>query len=232
MVFLFRQFGFNGGLLILGALQANACISGLLYRPLNRRSIQLKSDSLDLPSIYKEADAPTSSGQVNLAYCKDNEDIKETSLANNADTLSQIIKEKNCINQNELEIQTPVNNITFLEKDEQKNEERKINKISTGWYSVISLFKKIGEFLDISVWTDLRFSLYAVSQGLSVMSYLPVSTFIPAAAIEKGIDELGAAMILSSMALGDTIGRLCSGFFFDLPFIRKTRFLIYMHIHA
>ena len=36
MEFLFDQFGFSGGLLVLGAITYNGCVSGALYRPLNK----------------------------------------------------------------------------------------------------------------------------------------------------------------------------------------------------
>ena len=36
MEFLFDQFGYSGGLLVLGAITYNGCVSGALYRPLDK----------------------------------------------------------------------------------------------------------------------------------------------------------------------------------------------------
>ena len=61
------------------------------------------------------------------------------------------------------------------------------------------------------------FTLFAVPQGLSVVSYMPVHMLAPAAARHHGLSEAEAALVLSAVAGGDFVGRLTSGFFFDLP---------------
>ena len=55
------------------------------------------------------------------------------------------------------------------------------------------------------------------------MSYLPLTTFIPAAAEQKSFTEMDATMILSALSLGDTSGRLLSGFVFDLKTLHRIR---------
>ena len=74
------------------------------------------------------------------------------------------------------------------------------------------------------MWKDLRFTLFAASQGLSVMSYMPVHMLAPAAARHHGLTEAEAALVLSAVAGGDFVGRLSSGFFFDLPCVRRHRY--------
>ena len=41
MLFLFHHYGFSGGLLVLGALTFNCCVSGALYRPLRRPMFEM-----------------------------------------------------------------------------------------------------------------------------------------------------------------------------------------------
>ena len=212
MIFLFKRYGFNGGLLLLGALQANACISGLLYRPLRRRHIQpmisiivVPEDGIQVKAVSAIVDGCT---DVNNAKIKPN-------YITNTD-LSEITK----VDVRDIEF----NDNKKRETSEEKSLEVTAKSSGNNNNKVYRALQWVGSFLDISVWMDNRFSLFALSQGLSVMSYLPVSTFIPAAAYEKHIDETGAAMILSALALGDTVGRLGSGFFFDIPAVRKYRF--------
>ena len=66
--------------------------------------------------------------------------------------------------------------------------------------------------------------LYAVSQGLSLMSNMSVSILIPAIAKDSGMSESEGAYVLSAVAAGDFAGRLTSGFFFDLPAVRRQRY--------
>ena len=68
------------------------------------------------------------------------------------------------------------------------------------------------------------FTLFAVPQGLSVMPYMPVHMLAPAAARHHGLSEAEAALVLSAVAGGDFVGRLTSGFFFDLPCVRRRRY--------
>ena len=68
------------------------------------------------------------------------------------------------------------------------------------------------------------FTLFAVPQGLSVVSYKPVHMLAPAAARHHGLSEAEAALVLSAVAGGDFVGRLTSGFFFDLPCVRRHRY--------
>ena len=68
------------------------------------------------------------------------------------------------------------------------------------------------------------FTLFAVAQGLSVVSYMPVHMLAPAAARHHGLSEAEAALVLSAVAGVDFVGRLTSGFFFDLPCVRRHRY--------
>ena len=55
------------------------------------------------------------------------------------------------------------------------------------------------------------FTLFAVPQGLSVVSFMPVHMLAPAAARHHGLSEAEAALVLSAVAGGDYVGRLTSG---------------------
>ena len=68
------------------------------------------------------------------------------------------------------------------------------------------------------------FTLFAVPQSLSVVSYMPVHMLATAAARHHGLSEAEAALVLSAVAGGDFVGRLTSGFFFDLPCVRRRRY--------
>ncbi|KAI0238358.1 Monocarboxylate transporter 12 [Lamellibrachia satsuma] len=79
----------------------------------------------------------------------------------------------------------------------------------------------VGRLLGVSLWTDWRFALFASSQAIFVMSFIPVSMLAPAVAKHNGLSETQAAFVLSAMASGDIVGRLLSGFVFDLKLVRR-----------
>ena len=89
--------------------------------------------------------------------------------------------------------------------------------------------------LDISLWKDWCFVLYALSQALSLMSNMSVFIFTPAVAIDNGMTDSQGAYVLSAIAAGDFVGRFTSGLFFDLRAVRRQRyrpFSAYMFLMA
>ncbi|KAK2178220.1 hypothetical protein NP493_553g02031 [Ridgeia piscesae] len=53
------------------------------------------------------------------------------------------------------------------------------------------------------------------------VSLCPVLMFAPAVSKNIGLSEKQAAFVLSALSSGDLVGRLVSGFFFDLPLVRR-----------
>ena len=87
-----------------------------------------------------------------------------------------------------------------------------------------SRLRDLCQALDVSLWKDSCFVLYAASQGLSLMSNMSVSILIPAVTKDNGMSENDGAYVLSAMAAGDFAGRFTSGFFFDLSTVRRQRY--------
>ena len=82
----------------------------------------------------------------------------------------------------------------------------------------------VGRVLDLAIWTDWRFSLFAASQTLAVTSFLPVLMLAPAVAEDGGMSQEQAASVISAIAAGDLVGHVISGVVFDLPSVRRVRY--------
>ena len=85
----------------------------------------------------------------------------------------------------------------------------------------------ISRTIDVSVWKYWRFSMFAASQMLAVMSLVTVWMLTPAIAADNGLSAEQSAYLLSAVASGDIVGRLSSGFLFDLPSVRQERYRPY-----
>ena len=96
---------------------------------------------------------------------------------------------------------------------------------STKWSRLWEAASVIDRVVDVAIWTDWRFSVFTASQTLVVMSYSPVYMFMPALVEDGGMSEEQAAAVLSTIAAADLVGHVLSAFVFDLPAVRRERYL-------
>ena len=200
MVFLFERYGFFSGLLIVGAIMYNCCISGALYRPLvDNFPDHVTSHRLKLsPECGEETGGHDGRGDAKVS-CENDRDGAEKEEADVP--LSDQMSENNT---NKEASESGRNRLPWLQR-------------------VVGAVRTFGRMLDVSVWSDTRFSMFALSQGVSAMSYVPVSMLAPAVAKQMGLSEAQAAFVLSALSSGDFVGRIVSGFFFDLRVVRRHR---------
>ena len=85
----------------------------------------------------------------------------------------------------------------------------------------------INRLLDFAVWKDWRFTMFTAAQTLGVMCNVPMWMLLPAVAEDNGLSKETATLALSAIAAADIAGRTASGFFFDLPSLRRQRYRPY-----
>lgn len=83
------------------------------------------------------------------------------------------------------------------------------------------------EHLDIMLWRDAVFVCFGTGLALNTMSYVGLQMLIADAAIVQGMEKVQAVMLLSSVGISDTIGRVVTGFIFDIRCIRPVRGFLY-----
>ena len=192
MMFLFERYGFFSGLLIIGAIMFNCCVSGALYRPLE-------------DNWPKHAMSPCLKVASESSECNERNGARHPTVQHG----------KACLCTEKTTEGAPLNGQV---SDDHRSSSRT-------WSSRLrEIADAVCRILDVDVWKDWRFTLFAAAQGLSVMSYMPVHMLAPAAARHNGLSEAEAALVLSAVAGGDFVGRLTSGFFFDLPCVRLHRY--------
>ncbi|KAK2181983.1 hypothetical protein NP493_372g02000 [Ridgeia piscesae] len=196
MTYLFERYGFFSGLLVVGAIMYNCCVSGALYRPLVDNFPDLMTSyTLKLsPECGEKTGGHDGRGDAKISYGNhrggaEKEDVPLTGPKSGIDSRNEA-------------------------------EQRIRNRLS--WLNrPMGAVRAFGRTLDVSLWSDLRFSLFALSQAMFAMSFSPVFMFAPAVSKNIGLSDKQAAFVLSALSLGDFIGRLVSGFFFDLPLMRR-----------
>ena len=196
LVFLFERYGFFSALLIVGAIMYNCCVSGALYRPLEAYLPKHATS----PRLKLSSGSPEPGGQTSGHDGRGDAMVLRGDDRCSAETTNEAV---------------PLNGLVS-----DSNGSNTAGDSSRLWRAVGA----IGRLLDVTLWTDWRFTLFASSQAIFIMSYSPVSMLAPAVATHNGLSETQAAFVLSALASGDIVGRLLSGFVFDLPLVRRQRY--------
>ena len=195
MVFLFDRYGFFKGLLFLGVAMYGCCVSGLLYRP-PRRQIPMKRSRLTTVSGSNACDRES---------CATDDDGTNESCSSGGDLSS-------------------IGNTDHISQPDGSIDKSTYTEVVSKVTRFRSAAIIINRWLDVAVWKDWRFSMFAVSQALSVMCLVPVWMLLPAVAEDNGMSVEESASVLSAIAGGDIVGRFLSGFVFDMPLVRRHRY--------
>ena len=196
MTYLFERYGFFSGLLVVGAIMYNCCVSGALYRP-------LVDNFQDHVTTQRLKLSPECGEETDGVDCRGNAKVSCENHLGGA--------EKGDV---------PMTGPKFGINSRNEAGQRIRNRLS--WLNrAVGAVRAFGRTLDVSLWSDLRFSLFALSQAIAGMSISPVAMFAPAVGKNIGLSENQAAVVLSALSSGDLVGRLVSGFFFDLPLVRR-----------
>ena len=196
MTYLFERYGFLSGLLVVGAIMFNCCVGGALCRPLvDNFPDHMTSYRIKLsPECGEETGGHDGRGDVKISY----------------------ENHRGGAEKEDVPLTSPKSGI------DSRNEAGKRIRNRLSWLNrAVGAVRAFGRTLDVSLWSDLRFSLFALSQVIATMSFSPVLMFAPAVSKNIGLSEKQAAFVLSALSSGDLVGRLVSGFFFDLPLVRR-----------
>ena len=206
MIYLFGRYGFSGTLFVVGAIIFNSCVSGALYRPLEQK-VQKHVRS---PHFKLGADVP----ECLALEPRPNDGSREDGSREDETTSCGKVISRVSYTEGYVTHTKTVDNSTSGDVIADGNRSSRIR------YSIRHLCKA----LDISLWKDWCFVLYALSQAFSIMANKSVFIFTPAVAIDNGMSESQGAYILSAIAAGDFVGRFTSGLFFDLSAVRRHRY--------
>ncbi|XP_004568278.2 monocarboxylate transporter 13 [Maylandia zebra] len=184
---LIDSFSWRGALLILGGLQLNLCVSGMLLRPLkatkdptNGSEIKAAEESLEIRSVSKEdLDEVKSSCHVG----KELEDADEWRV--------------------ELCFEDPSDKHDMTEESTSR----------TKW---TELKNKILLYVDYTLITNAQFMVYSMFGVFAALGFFAPALFLVPYARSKGIEEYQAAALMSISAVLDLFGRVFFGWVANL----------------
>lgn len=191
---LIDSFSWRGALLILGGLQLNLCVSGMLLRPLkatkdptNGSEIKAAEESLEIRSVSKEdLDEVKSSCHVG----KELEDADEWRV--------------------ELCFEDPSDKHDMTEESTSR----------TKWSE---LKNKILLYVDYTLITNAQFMVYSMFGVFAALGFFAPALFLVPYAHSKGIEEYQAAALMSISAVLDLFGRVFFGWVANLRLTETVR---------
>lgn len=188
---LINSFSWRGALLIMGALQLNLCVCGLLLRPLkSTRDVtcvnegKAEEDGLSRKMLLKDIldEVKSSIQEEKKLYTE--ESNQETS--------------KKCLDDTEVEPSLAEDSTSLRERD---------------------LRTRVQQYVDYTLITHPRFMIYSMFGVFAALGFFAPSLFLVPYARSKGIEEYQAAALMSISAVLDLIGRVVFGWVANLRLV-------------
>jgi hypothetical protein len=87
--------------------------------------------------------------------------------------------------------------------------------------------QSLQKHLDLSLWKDSAFVFFATALGLVTMSYIGLQMMMADMSLLRGLSDKEAVILLSTIGVSDTCGRVLTGFVFSAPHVRSIRGYLY-----
>ncbi|KAL4006089.1 hypothetical protein ACER0C_005802 [Sarotherodon galilaeus] len=194
---LIDSFSWRGALLILGGLQLNLCVCGMLLRPLkatkdptNGSDVKAAEESLDVRSVSKE----------------DLDEVKSS-----------------CHVGKELEISEDADEWRVELCFEDPNDKYNMTEESTSRTKWTELKNKILLYVDYTLITNAQFMIYSMFGVFAALGFFAPALFLVPYARSKGIEEYQAAALMSISAVLDLFGRVFFGWVANLRLIETVQ---------
>ncbi|XP_030588092.1 monocarboxylate transporter 2 [Archocentrus centrarchus] len=192
-----NNFSWRGALLILGGLQLNLCVSGMLLRPLkatkgvtNGSDVKAAEESLALKSVSKE----------NLDEIKPSRHVGK-----------------------ELEISEEAVERTVEPCLEDPEDKHNTTKDTTNRTKQTTLKNKILLYVDYTLITNAPFMIYSMFGVFAALGFFAPALFLVPYARSKGIEEYQAAALMSISAVLDLFGRVFFGWVANLRLVETVQ---------
>ncbi|XP_061578525.1 monocarboxylate transporter 13 [Cololabis saira] len=191
---LIDSFSWRGALLILGGLQLNMCVCGMLLRPLKTKkegtcvsALKAEEEDLSMDLLPQEGmDENKSSIQIQKGLDVSEGSNKETS--------------KTCL-----------------------EEEEELNSTQGSIDSSESLKTKILQYVDYRLISNAPFMVYSMFGVFCALGLFAPSLFLVPYARSKGIEEYQAAALMSISAVMDLFGRVFFGWLANLRLVETVQ---------
>jgi len=202
-----------GAMVLIGGIMLHLVVSGALHRP--------------LPHCKKYAHTPTQKPayqETQNEVMQQIDDVKYSNINVNHEkridsTCAGSLRSMEKADGTYSKVDSCENiNTTYdlLEKNE-KSMDRDIEKIE----------KKVCSYLDMSLLREPVFIMLGLAQLFHMMATVSIDVLLPDMGRSKGLQEQQAVFLLSSLGIADMVGRLLSGWIYDLPCFRSRFHVLY-----
>lgn len=227
MEYLFQTYAFFGTMVLMAGISLNLCVCSMLYRPLreNDRSSYswepppstAESENVELLASPNMEDSETAAGAT-MSDSSTNNKWPKTTFS--SPSLTENVRKK-AIRPTHISLTHSHNYEPISSKD--RNCCVAIKKFFIGdKYS-----DKNRAILNFSLLKDLHFCMFLFSICVFTLAYQSVPVFIPALAIQKGVSEMNAAILVSISGVADFISRIFVSVVLDLKRIKPYRRYFY-----
>ncbi|KAG7229841.1 hypothetical protein INR49_012490 [Caranx melampygus] len=196
-VLLIDNYSWRGALVILGGLQLNLCVCGMLLRPLEAtrdvtrvREVRAEEEGLSLELLTKE------DSDQSKANCQETEQRK-ISEGSDQGTMEE------CLQDTEEKLSSP------------KGSECRTKGAELG--------TKILRYVDFTLITNVQFMVYSMFGVFAALGFFAPALFLVPYARSKGIEEYQAAALMSISAVLDLFGRLFFGWVANLRLVEMVQ---------
>ncbi|XP_042267229.1 monocarboxylate transporter 2 [Thunnus thynnus] len=197
-------YSWRGAMMILGGLQLNLCVCGMLLRPLKATRDHLSEVKAEDEGLSLELLAKEDLGQDKPSYLG-SEELRKSEGADHK-TISA------CCEGGEID-QAPevIPNLTMAVQD--SNSRAKRAKLRT----------KIRHYVDYTLITNARFMVYSMFGVFAALGFFAPALFLVPYARSKGIEEYQAAALMSISAVLDLFGRVFFGWVANLRLVEMVQ---------
>lgn len=192
---LIDSFSWRGALLLVGGLQLNLCVCGMLLRPLT--------------------------GAVHMTHVSEVK-AEERGLSLELLTTEDLEQRKpNCLEEEEQRISERSDQCTIKKTNnlEESEEKSPITKASNSRDRRTELRNTILHYVDYTLITNARFMVYSMFGVFAALGFFAPALFLVPYARSKGVEEYQAATLMSISAVLDLFGRVFFGWVANLRLV-------------
>ena len=127
------------------------------------------------------------------------------------DKTKQIIHDKTCSEKECDKLEEPSDYVTAEMASSDKRNKKRFT------------MSRLNKYLDLRLFKNPTFIMYVLSLGFVTSSYISGQMLVPAYAKNQGVSLENSVWLISVIGISDMIGRIVSGFLFNIPVIKRHR---------
>ncbi|XP_048736247.2 monocarboxylate transporter 14-like [Ostrea edulis] len=229
----FHFYAFTGGFYILACFAIHICISGMLFRPLERQRLLMAFDKRrksimdgtkvplrDTNALASHESLNENSKESNPKFKSDNSGYKDTenesTVVPKSKTIDVIREDASLLDNGEKCVS--LQNGTVAEKNGKCCAFLRTESKSTGSKQ---------KYLELSLLKDFRFLCFCLAILLFTLAFQSAFVFLPAYGKQIGATDMEAASLVIITGALDGVGRVLSGTILDLKNVKRFRVYIY-----